>query len=282
MTAVVPSQRRPERTGTAAPVRAASRVSRTLRRWLDAVDRALGTAEVPSAAAGPDAEQQRIISDVLTAGARHVSAVMVPRTRVVYLEADLHIADAVHAVRDQPHSRFPVIDKSHDDVIGFVHLRDLLMLPSDSAGAGRRTVGSLARDIHRVPASLHVLTALAEMRGEGHQLAVVEDEYGGTAGIVTLEDLIEELIGEIHDEYDAVPDPTRDDADGRVHLADFAERYGFELPPGPYETLAGFMMARLGRLPAVGDEVPVDGWRLIVTECDGRRVSRVSVRAEAQ
>jgi putative hemolysin len=275
----VPVQRRPERAPVTAPVRAATRLSKALRRWLDAVDRALG-AEVVIATAVGDAEQQRIIGDVLTAGARHVSAVMVPRTRVIYLEADLDVADAVHAVRDTPHSRFPVIDKSHDDVTGFVHLRDLLMPPSGHGGAGRRTVGSLARRIHRVPASLHVLTALAEMRGEGHQLAVVEDEYGGTAGIVTLEDLIEELIGEIHDEYDAVPDPETD-ADGRVHLADFAERYGFELPPGPYETLGGFMMARLGRLPTVGDEVRVDGWRLFVTECDGRRVGRVSVRADS-
>ena len=132
-----------------------------------------------------------------------------------------------------------------------------------------------------MPTSKHVLAALSEMRREGHHLAVVVDEYGGTAGIVTLEDLIEELVGEIRDEYDAVPEPDwlPGDVDGRLHLADFAQQCGFELPPGPYETLGGFLMARLGRLPVKGDEVIVGAWRLVVTECEGRRVSRVAVRA---
>jgi putative hemolysin len=223
-------------------------------------------------------EERRIIDEVLTAGARHVSAVMVPRTHVVYLEAGLDVAAAVRAIRDTPHSRFPVIDGSHDDIVGFVHLRDLLLLPGRDEVM--TTVGELARDIRRVPASKHVLAALSEMRSEGHHVAVVVDEYGGTAGIVTLEDLIEELVGEIRDEYDAVPDPAsvQGDVDGRIHLADFAQVCGFELPPGPYESLGGFLMAQLGRLPAIGDEVRVDGWRLVVTQCEGRRVSRVAVR----
>jgi putative hemolysin len=263
---------------------------------VDRIDRTLGAEASPGrarisdielralVAANPTlaAEERRIIDEVFTAGARHVSAVMVPRTDVIYLAADLDVAAAVRAVRDTPHSRFPVIDGSHDDVVGFVHLRDLLM-PPESAGAP--TVGTLAREVRRIPASKHVLAALSEMRSEGHHLAVVVDEYGGTAGIVTLEDLIEELIGEIHDEYDAVPEPelpsgdrAEQEIDGRIHLADFADRCGIELPPGPYESLGGFMMARLGRMPAIGDEVPADGARLVVTQVDGRRVSRVSVR----
>jgi putative hemolysin len=223
-------------------------------------------------------EERRIISDVLAAGARHVSEVMVPRTRVAFLAADLDLASAVSAIREMPHSRFPVIDGSHDDIVGFVHLRDLL-----TATDLTLNVGSLAREVRRVPTGKRVLTALSEMRREGHHLAVVIDEYGGVAGIVTLEDLIEELVGEIHDEYDAAPEPEPGmgeppaDVDGRINLGDFGQRFGFELAPGPYETLGGFLMASLGRLPCRGDEVMVSGWRLVVVECEGHRVSRVAV-----
>jgi putative hemolysin len=226
-------------------------------------------------------EERQIIDEVLAAGGRHVREVMVPRTGVVFLDASLPVPAAVRQVRAARHSRFPVIDGSHDDVVGFVHLRDLL-IPVDEAPADG-TVGSLAREVKRVPAGKRVLPALSEMRREGHHLAVVVDEYGGTAGIVTLEDLIEELIGEITDEYDLAPDPDPGDGappaevDGRLNLTDFAERTGYGLPAGPYETVGGFLMARLGRLPRVGDEVPVDRVRLVVTALDGRRVARVAL-----
>jgi putative hemolysin len=235
-------------------------------------------------------EERQIIDEVLAAGGRHVREVMVPRTGVVFLDASLPVPVAVRQVRAARHSRFPVIDGSHDDVVGFVHLRDLLIPAGEWGGtlsgggeAPGGTVGALARDVKRLPAGKQVLPALSEMRREGHHLAVVVDEYGGTAGIVTLEDLIEELVGEITDEYDAAPDPDPADGappaevDGRLNLADFAERTGYGLPAGPYETVGGFLMARLGRLPRVGDEVPVDRVRLVVTELDGRRVSRVAL-----
>jgi magnesium and cobalt exporter, CNNM family len=227
-----------------------------------------------------DGEERRIIHEVLAAGARHVRELMVPRTDVVFLDAALPLSEAVAAVRAARHSRFPVIDGSHDDVVGFVHLRDLLIRPETDQVV---TVGELAREVWRLPGSKRVLAALSEMRREGRHLAVVIDEYGGTAGIVTLEDLIEELIGEITDEYDLAPDPepaeggVPGEVDGRLNLADFAERTGLRLPAGPYETLGGFLMARLGRLATVGDQVDVDGYRLVVTDLDGRRVARVGI-----
>jgi putative hemolysin len=227
-----------------------------------------------------DGEERRIIDEVLAAAARHVREVMVPRTGVVFLDASLTLPGACVVVRGARHSRFPVIDGSHDDVVGFVHLRDLLIRPQpDAAG----TVGELAREVKRLPASKRVLPALSEMRREGHHLAVVVDEYGGTAGIVTLEDLIEELVGEITDEYDLAPDPPPADGGvppevpGGLNLVDFAELTGLELPAGPYKTLGGFLMARLGRLPRVGDEVDMDGHRLVVIALDGRRVARVAL-----
>jgi putative hemolysin len=225
-------------------------------------------------------EERQLIAEVLAAGARHVRELMVPRTDVVFLDAQLPVTDALTLVRGARHSRFPIIDGSQDDVVGFVHLRDLAIRPdSDDV----MVVGQLAREVKRLPTSKQVLTALSEMRRERHHLAVVVDEYGGTAGIVTLEDLIEELVGEIHDEYDAAPEPrpaggiAPSEVDGRLNLTDFAEIAGFSLPPGPYETLGGFLMCRLGRLPAVGDEVRFDGWRLVVSALDGRRVARVTL-----
>jgi putative hemolysin len=205
-----------------------------------------------------DPVERRIIDEVLVAGASLVREVMMPRTEVVFLAADLTLDEAARLVRVETHTRYPVVDGTHDDVVGFVHLRDVLLRPDSD---GQVTIRDLTRPVKQLPGSKRVLAALTEMRRERHHLAVVVDEYGGTAGIVTLEDLIEELVGEIHDEYDAAPDPVAvgvpAEVDGRLNLADFAERAGFDLPVGPYETVGGFMMAALGRLPVPGDEVPV-------------------------
>jgi putative hemolysin len=231
-----------------------------------------------------DGDERRLIDDVIVAADRHVRELMVPRTEVVFLDAAAGVVEAVRIVGTARHSRFPVIDGTHDDVIGFVHLRDLLIRPEADPA---RTVGELARPLRRLPASKRVLAALSEMRREGDHVALVVDEYGGTAGIVTLEDLIEELVGEIHDEYDAAPEPASADGtapsevEGLLNLNDFAERVGVRLPPGPYDTVGGFLMASLGRLPTLGDETFVhkggDVWRLRVTEMDGRRVARVGL-----
>ncbi|WP_444949876.1 CBS domain-containing protein [Micromonospora ureilytica] len=243
-----------------------------------------------------DPDERRIIDEVLVAGASLIREVMMPRTEVVFLPARLTIVEAARLVRAETHTRYPVTDGTHDDVVGFVHLRDVLLRPDADPCV---TVGELAREVKRLPGSKRVLAALTEMRREGQHLAVVVDEYGGTAGIVTLEDLIEELIGEIHDEYDATPDPVHAGlpavVDGRLNLADFAERTGVALPAGPYETVGGFVMAALGRLPVTGDEVPVPaepaavgapdpaelpaGWLLRVLALDGRRVAQLAVSA---
>ena len=214
-----------------------------------------------------EAELRTLIA--VNTGTGHVREVMVPRTEVLFLDAGLTVAEAVTEVRATRHSRFPVIDGDQDDVLGFVHVRDLTLLPAVDPCLRLR---ELTREVKRLPASKRVLAALSEMRREGHHLAVVMDEYGGTAGIVTLEDLIEELVGEIHDEYDAPPPPEPSETaevDGRLNLADLAERTGLALPTGPYETVAGFVMARLGRLPRTGDEVRHDGWHLHVSHGRG-------------
>jgi putative hemolysin len=139
----------------------------------------------------------------------------------------------------------------------------------------------VARDVKALPGSKHVLSAMSEMRREGHHMAIVVDEYGGTDGIVTLEDLIEEVIGDIRDEYDAETTDARRlaggevEVDGKLNLDDIADIAGVELPEGPYATVAGFVMAELGRLPRTGDSVEHDGVRLTVVRTEGHRAARV-------
>jgi putative hemolysin len=226
-------------------------------------------------------DERTLIDDVFAAGERQVSEVMIHRTEVDFLEASMTVSRAAKIVADSSYSRYPVVGEGgQDDVIGFVHIRDILA-PSQPEGRAT-TVGSLAREVKRLPGSKKVLAALSEMRREGHHVAIVLDEYGGTDGIVTLEDLIEEVIGDIRDEYDVATAPVdRTEVDGLSNLDDFGEATGLQLPDGPYETAAGFVMSALGRLPAVGDTVEVSGRRLTVLSMEGRRVARLRISPAA-
>jgi magnesium and cobalt exporter, CNNM family len=225
------------------------------------------------------AEERDLIDDVFAAGERELREVMVPRTEVDFLDAGMPAYKAARLMADLPHSRYPVFGDSHDDIIGFVHVRDVL--DPSMAERGIR-IAELARDVPMFPGSKRVIPAMSEMRGAGAHLAIVVDEYGGTAGIVTLEDLVEELVGDIRDEYDDESERTQLPSgelvvDGLLNLDDFADECGVELPDGPYETVAGFMMSALGALPTVGAAVDVPGHRLTVGELEGRRASRIVV-----
>ncbi|MCU1599667.1 MAG: hypothetical protein JWO22_376 [Frankiales bacterium] len=224
-------------------------------------------------------DERKLIDEVFAAGERQIREVMIPRTEVEFLEHSLTVARAARVTAEQPHSRYPVVRSSQDDVVGFVHVRDLLL---PAARARTTKVSDVTREVKMLPGTKKVLAALSEMRREGHHLAIVVDEYGGTAGIVTLEDLIEEVIGDIRDEYDEPADMLKFrgsdmEADGLLNLDEVSEQTGVRLPEGPYETLAGYVMAVLGHVPRLGDAVEADGHRLEVTELDGRRVSRVRV-----
>jgi putative hemolysin len=223
-----------------------------------------------------DQEERIIIGKALARSRAALREVMVPRTEVRFLRVSMCIREALDVAREEGHTRFPVADSSDDDVVGFVHLRDLLWAPDPAVA-----LASIVRDVKRLPGSKPVLKALSEMRRERHTLAVVVDEYGGTAGVVTLEDLIEELVGEIHDEYDetpaGMPSSESSDVDGMLNLSDFAERTGLTLPEGPYETVGGFIMSTVGRLPVVGDTVDLGGYTITVVKIEGRRVARVFV-----
>ncbi len=223
-------------------------------------------------------DERRFVTGMFVAAQRTVKEVMRHRAEVVFLDADLRVSDALETVREQPYSRYPVAEGQVDRIVGFVHLRDL-------HGVGRadgRTVGDLVRPIALLPSTNQIFPAITAMRREGTHIAVVVDEYGGTDGIVTLEDLVEELVGEIRDEYDTDADrgdPTGVDrrVDGRLNIEDFAEATGVVVPDGPYETVAGYIVAQLARMPRQGDEVDTGDAVLVVEEVDGRRVGVVGV-----
>ncbi len=224
-------------------------------------------------------EERDLIDEVITSGGRELAEVMVPRTEVEFLDAALPVTKAVGKIREMPHSRYPVVDGSADDVVGFVHVRDLL--DPDMAKRSLR-IERLVRPVQRFPDSKAILAAMQEMRDRGSHMAIVVDEYGGTAGIVTLEDLVEELVGDIRDEFDSRQTPTyrpggEIEVDGLLSLDDLQDEVGLELPDGPYETVAGFMVAQLGRLPARGDRVDLAGSSLTVVEMDHRRIARVQI-----
>ncbi len=223
-------------------------------------------------------EERRLIDEVFAAGERQLREVLVPRTEVEFLDASTTIAKALRDTKSASHSRYPVIHGSADDVVGFVHIRDLVAAPR-----GTTKVGDVVREVKMLPDTKRVLAALSEMRREAYHLAVVVDEYGGTAGIVTLEDLIEEVIGDIRDEYDPAGTVARTlrggdmEVDGLLNLDEFTEQTGIVLPDGPYETVAGYVMWALGHVPKVGEAVEAPGVRLKVTRLDARRVDRVRV-----
>jgi putative hemolysin len=224
--------------------------------------------------------ERELIDDVFDAGDKEIREIMIPRTEVEFLDSDLPVFKAAKIVSDQPHSRYPVFDSSHDDVVGFVHVRDIL---SPDVRERSLRVGELVREIARLPGSKHVIPALSDMRATGAHMALVVDEYGGTAGIITMEDLVEELVGDIRDEYDTdesegvIPVGIDVIVDGLLNLDDFSEQTYLDLPQGAYETVAGYIAAQLGRIPEVGDEISLTGGTLTVTEMDGRRVSRIRV-----
>ncbi len=239
--------------------------------------------EIVSSHEGLGEQERKILTDVFAATRSNLKEVMRPRADVSFIRGTMTLADAAGWISDQPYSRYPVIGSNFDDVTGFLHVRDLL----DSENPTERTVADVQREVLHLPGTNRVLPTVATMRQAGAHLAIVVDEFGGTDGIVTLEDLIEEIVGDIRDEYDAAPDdaptPRHADTDGPVAFAgglsieDFAEDTGIVLPDGDYETVAGYLLARLGRVAEVGDSVEVDGSVLTVTAVDGRRLTQLEL-----
>ena len=222
-------------------------------------------------------------------GERTAEELMTPRVRVEALRADATVLALVDAARRTGFSRFPVYGSDLDDVHGVVHVKQAFAVPADQRAV--TPAGTLANTVLTVPSSLDGDVLLDRLRGRGLQVAIVVDEYGGTAGIVTLEDLVEEIVGDVRDEHDRMEvsqvQPLGEQSwiiSGLLRADEVADAIGFVMPEGDYETVAGLVLERLGRIPDVGDEVELDGWQLTVTRMDRRRIAdlRLTQIARAQ
>jgi putative hemolysin len=226
-------------------------------------------------------EERDIVEEVFNASERQIHEVMVPRTEVDFIDGSLTVAKAIALAQEKSHSRYPVVRGSSDEVIGFIHVRDLI---DPSLANSQAKIQEFTRNIIFLPGTKGILPALTEMRAQRQHLAIVLDEYGGTDGIVTMEDLVETLIGDIRDEYDgdeqdlAPSSRTGDfEVDGLISLEDLSEQAGVDIPEGPYETLSGYVMHFLGRIPVEGDLLNVNGIRITVLSMEGKRVGRLLI-----
>jgi CBS domain containing-hemolysin-like protein len=247
----------------------------------------LGSLVRTSAAHGTlDKGTATLLDRSLRFGDRTADELMTPRVQVHALRDDATVLDLIELARATGFSRFPVHTGDLDDVVGVVHVKQVFGVPSELRPS--TPMKSLALPVPTVPESLDGDTLLDRLRGAGLQVALVVDEYGGTAGIVTLEDLIEEIVGDVRDEHDrgevSPVRPLGKDSwmvSGLLRDDELAEATRFRMPQGEYETLAGLVLSRLGRIPEVNDEVFVDGWRITVMRMDRHRVAELRVTRTA-
>jgi putative hemolysin len=226
--------------------------------------------------------EEEMIYKVFDFAEKEVSDVMVPRPEVVGVPVDLPAQECLAAVIDSPYTRYPAFRESLDEIVGILHVRDLFSAMWAN-GIQNVVIADILRPSYFVPETKDLGPLLTEFRREKLHMAIVVDEYGSTQGIVTLEDLLEEIVGEIEDEYD-MPDTSveriderRIRVDGTFSIDDFNEEFGQDLPQVDYHTLAGFVFGELGRAPEKGDEVTWDGLRFQVVETDGPRIELLEV-----
>jgi putative hemolysin len=230
-------------------------------------------------------QEQEMLYKVFDFADKEASDVMVPRPEVVALSIDLPPEQALEAVMDSPYTRYPVYRDSLDDVVGILHVRDLFSGLRER-GMHEVKIEEIVRPAHIVPETKDLAALLAEFRRTNQHMAIVVDEYGEMEGIVTLEDLLEEIVGEIEDEFD-LPDESIEQVDddtirvdGTFPIDDFNERFRTGLPQEDYHTLAGFVFGLLGRQPEVGDDISHDGMRFDVLEVEGSRINKIAVTFE--
>jgi magnesium and cobalt exporter, CNNM family len=229
-------------------------------------------------------EERRLIESIVDFGDTLVREVMTPRPDIVAMPIDATLGEVKQLFIEQQYSRVPVFRESLDHIVGFVYVKDLIRLPE--APPTERVVPQLLRPAYYVPETKRVSELLKEFQRQQVQSAVVVDEYGGTAGLVTIEDLLEEIVGEIRDEYDVELEPVQQEAEGvfvfsgNVPIEDLNDRLGVSIAREGFSTIGGYLLAHLGRVPTVGEQFDLDGLHVEVLEAERRRVTRVRVRRQ--
>ncbi|MGB2717692.1 MAG: hemolysin family protein [Vicinamibacterales bacterium] len=233
-----------------------------------------------------EGESRRLLQSIVDFGGTLVREVMTPRPDIVAIRDNSTIADLRALFREQEYSRFPVYRENLDNIVGVVFVKDLIQLIDGPIHADASIEG-LLRPATFVPETKRVPELLKEFQRKQVQIAIVVDEYGGTAGLVTIEDLLEEIVGEIRDEYDVESEPIVDEGDGtfvfsaKVSIDEFRDRLGVDIEGNGFETVGGYVLTRVGRVPAVGETFEIDGLIVEVLEAERRRIHKVRVRKAA-
>ena len=236
-----------------------------------------------------EGDERRLLQSIVDFGDTLVREVMTPRPDMVAIQAESTFDDLRALFREQEYSRIPVYTENLDNIVGFVFIKDLIRL--DPPESGQTTLLHLTRFIRPatfVPETKRVAEMLKEFQRKQVQIAIVVDEYGGTAGLVTIEDLLEEIVGEIRDEYDVEMEPVVEEGDGsfvfsaKVNIAEVRDRLGVDIEPEGFETVGGYVLTRAGRVPAAGETFESDGLQVEVLEAERRRIHKVRMRLVPQ
>jgi magnesium and cobalt exporter, CNNM family len=228
------------------------------------------------------ADESRLLRSVVDFGETLVREVMTPRPDIVAITAGATLDDLRRLVQEQEYSRLPVFTDNLDNIVGLVVVKDLIQRIDPPSG--KRLVSDIMRPAAFVPETKRVADVLREFQTGRFQLAIVVDDYGGTAGLVTVEDVVEELVGEIRDEYDLEAEPVvreKDDSyvfSGKVAIGEMVDRLGLEIDDGGFETVGGYVLTRVGRVPAVGERFAIDGLDVEILEAERRRIHKVRLR----
>jgi CBS domain containing-hemolysin-like protein len=231
-------------------------------------------------------DERRLLQSIAAFGVTLVREVMTPRPDIIAIRADATLDELRALFREQEYSRIPVYKENLDNIVGMVFVKDLIRLTDAESGRMRLQpdLGRLVRPATFVPETKRVPEMLKEFQRKRVQIAIVVDEYGGTAGLVTIEDLLEEIVGEIRDEYDVETEPIVDEGQGsfvfsaKVNIDEVRQRLGVEIEPEGFETVGGYVLTRVGRVPAVGETFELDGLIVEVLEAERRRIHKVRVR----
>jgi len=267
---IVPDAKRPASNPPVAPDEAANEANEVAKAYIESAEQE-GLIE---------GEERRLLQSIVDFGDTLVREVMTPRPDIVAIRDSATIGELRALFREQEYSRFPVYKESLDNIAGFVFIKDLVLLV---ATEDSRSIAPLVRPAAMVPETKRVPELLKQFQRQQTQCAIVVDEYGGTAGLVTIEDLLEEIVGEIRDEYDEETEPVVEEGNGRyvfggkVSVDEVAQRLGVQIEREGFETVGGYLMSHLGRVPAVGERFDIDGLSVEVLDAERRRINRVRI-----